>query len=147
MRVYLLKDIEKIGLSGEMIKVKSGFAANYLIPQKLAVEVTPANEHLFAKKAVEVQNRKQAIESKTSMLAQRISQLTLSLKRKVHDSGKLYGSIGAHEVVDVLASEGIKISKSQVLFDKSIKELGTYKITIKLSNNLQPTCSLKIIAE
>jgi len=147
MKVYLLKDIEKIGLAGEMLKVKPGFAANYLIPQKLAVEVTPINERLFAKKAVEVQNRKQVIESKTSMLAQRIGLLNLTLKRKVHDNGKLYGSIGANEVADILAAEGVKISKSQVLFDKSIKELGSYEIVIKLSNTLQPKCSLKIVAE
>ncbi len=147
MKVYLLRDIEKIGLVGEVLKVKDGFAQNFLIPQKLAVEVTPANEHMFAKKAIEVKNRKQVIESKTSMLAQKIGTLKLVIKRKSHDSQKLYGSIGEQEVADLLALEGVKVSKAQILFDKSIKELGSYDITVKLSNTLKPKCVLKVVAE
>jgi large subunit ribosomal protein L9 len=147
MKVYLLKDIEKIGLVGEVLKVKDGFAQNFLIPQKLALEVTPTNEHMYAKKAIEVKNRKQVIETKTSMLAQKISTLKLVIKRKSHDSQKLYGSIGEQEVADLLALEGVKVSKAQILFDKSIKELGSYDITVKLSNNLKPKCVLKVVAE
>jgi large subunit ribosomal protein L9 len=147
MKIYLLKDIEKIGLVGEVLKVKDGFAQNFLIPQKLALEVTSANEHLFAKKAIEVKNRKQVIESKTSMLAQKIGMLKLEIKRKSHDSQKLYGSIGEQEVADLLALEGVKVSKAQIIFDKSIKELGSYDITVKLSNTLKPKCVLKVVAE
>ena len=147
MKVYLLKDIEKIGLVGEVLKVKDGFAQNFLIPQKLALEVTPANEHMYAKKAIEVKNRKQVIETKTSILAQKIGTLKLIIKRKSHDSQKLYGSIGEQEVADLLALEGVKVSKAQILFDKSIKELGSYDITVKLSNSLKPKCVLKVVAE
>ena len=147
MKVYLLKDIEKIGLVGEVLKVKDGFAQNFLIPQKLALEVTPANEHMYAKKAIEVKNRKQVIETKTSILAQKIGTLKLIIKRKSHDSQKLYGSIGEQEVADLLALEGVKVSKAQILFDKSIKELGSYDITVKLSNTLKPKCVLKVVAE
>ncbi len=147
MKVYLLKDIEKIGFAGEILKVKDGYAQNYLFPQKLAVQVTPANEALYSKKFIEVENRKKAIASKTSMLAEKITKLKLSLKRKMHDNGKLYGSINPQEIADLLGKEGVKVSKSQILFDKSIKERGTYDIIVKLSNSLQPKMSLKITAE
>lgn len=147
MKVFLLKDVEKIGCTGEIIKVKDGFAINFLIPQGLGAIITPENEHLFSKKIREVENRKQVIESKTSMLAQRISALKLVLKRKKHDSDRLYGAVGAHEIVDLLAVEGIKVSKNQIIFDKTIKELGNFDVIIKLSNSLQPKCSIKIIAE
>jgi large subunit ribosomal protein L9 len=147
MKVFLLKDVEKIGLSGEILKVRDGFALNFLIPRKLAVEITPENTHLYEHKVREVHHRKQVIESKTSMLAEKIGSLKLLLKRKIHDTGKLYGAIGANEVVDLLSGEGIKVAKNQVIFDKSIKELGSYEITIKLSNTLQPKCTLKIVAE
>jgi len=147
MRVYLLKDIEQFGFAGEIIKVKDGHAKNYLIPHKLAMQVTVANEHMFAKKLHEVENRKKALESKTSMLAEKINNLKLTLKRKLHDNGKLYGSVRASEIVDLVATEGIKISKSQVLFDKSIKERGAYGVKIKLSNTLKPICAVKIVAE
>jgi large subunit ribosomal protein L9 len=147
MKVYLLKDIEKIGFAGEILKVKDGYAQNYLFPQKLAAQVTPANEALYSKKFVEVENRKKAIASKTSMLAEKIINLKLSLKRKMHDNGKLYGSINPQEIADLLGKEGVKVSKSQIIFDKSIKERGTYDVIVKLSNSLQPKMSLKITAE
>jgi large subunit ribosomal protein L9 len=147
MKVYLIQDIEHVGFAGEMIKVKDGYAKNYLLPRKLAKEVTLANEHLFAKRVREVENRKQALESKTSMMAEKINQIELTLKRKMHDDGKLYGAVGAHEIVELLAEKGIKVSKNQVIFGKSIKERGTYDVKVKLSNTLKPQVSLKVMAE
>ena len=147
MKVFLLKDIEKVGFAGEILKVKPGYAKNFLIPHGFALEITPENEKLYAKKIHEVENRKKALESKTSMLAEKIGKLKLTLKRKMHDDGKLYGSISPAEIVDLLAEEGVKIAKNQVIIEKSIKERGTYDIVIKLSNALQPTCSLKVVAE
>lgn len=147
MKVYILKDLEKVGLAGEVLKVSDGFAQNYLIPHGFAAEVTATNAHQFEKKTLEVKNRKAVIESKTSMLAQKIGELKLTLKRKLHDDKKLYGSIASHEIADLLAAEGIKVAKNQIIFDKAIKELGTYEIIVKLSNNLQPKCTVKIVAE
>ena len=147
MKVFLLKDVEKIGCTGEIIKVKDGFAQNFLVPQGIGVIVTPENEHQFVKKVREVENRKQVIESKTSMLAQKIAALKFVLKRKKHDSDKLYGAVAPQDIIDLLAIEGVKVSKNQIIFDKPIKELGTFDVTIKLSNSLQPKCSIKVIAE
>ena len=147
MKVYLLKDIEKVGLAGEVLNVKDGFAANFLFPKKLAIRVTPENETLYAKQAKKVEKRKEVVATKTSMLAEKIKGTTLTLARKIHDDSRLYGSISEGEVVDALAQQGISVSKSQVLFEKSIKEKGTYKVTIKLSSALQPQITLKVVAE
>lgn len=81
------------------------------------------------------------------MLAEKIKGLTVTIGRKMHDSEKLYGSISEAEVVEALAGQGVSISKSQVLFDKSIKEKGSYKVTIKLSSSLKPEMTLKVISE
>ena len=129
MKIYLLKDIEKVGFAGEIIKAKDGYAKNFLIPHGLGVEITPTNQAFYAKKVHEVVNRKTALESKTSMLAEKISNLKMTLKRKMHDDGKLYGAISSGEIVDLLVAEGIKVSKSQILFDKTIKERGNYEIS------------------
>lgn len=147
MRVYLLKDVEKVGIAGEMIKASDGFAKNFLIPHGFGIQITPANSSIYEKKALEVKNRKQVIESKTSMLAEKIRSISLVMKRKMHDDTKLYGAVSAGDMVDALAAEGIKISKNQVLFDKTIKEKGVHEVTIKLSNSLMPKCVLKIIPE
>jgi len=147
MKVFLTKDVEKVGFAGEMLNVADGFAANYLLPRKLAVTVTAENEHLFQKQIKTIENRKEAVSTATSMLAEKIKALKLTLKKKVQENGKLYGSISPVEIVDLLAAQGVSISKNQVIFDKSIKEKGSYDIVIKLSSRLQPTLSLKVINE
>lgn len=147
MKVFLLKDVERVGLAGEIIKVAEGFAANFLIPKKLAVEVTPANEKMYQSKIKVVEHRKEVVATKTSMLAEKIASTKITIKRKMHDDGKLYGAIAASEVVDLLAEKGFGIGKSQVDFEKSIKEKGSYQVTIKLSSKLQPKITLTIVPE
>ena len=147
MKVFLLKDVEKVGLAGEIITIAEGYARNFLIPRKLAIEVTPHNEASLINKIRTVENRKEVIASKTSMLAEKIKALELTIKRKMHDEGKLYGSISEGEIVDLLAQKGIGIAKNQVTFDKAIKSKGLYKVTIKLSSKLQPVFTLKVVPE
>jgi len=147
MEVYLRKDIEKIGLAGEIIKVGDGFARNYLIPQGLAIEITPHNKTQYIAKIRKVENRKEVIATQTSMFAEKLNSVTVTLKRKMHDDGQLYGSINATEIVEALAAKGISITKSQVEFDKSIKAKGAYKVNIKLTTKLKATITVTIVAE
>ena len=147
MKVFLLKDVEKVGLSGEMITVADGFAQNFLLPRTLAVEVTPANQASFARRTRVIEKRQEVIESNTSMLAERIKATTIVIKKKMHDDDKLYCSIGEVEIADALAQKGISVSKNQILIGKAIKKAGLHTITIKLSSRLQPTCVVKIVSE
>lgn len=147
MEVYLRKDVEKIGLAGEIIKVGDGFARNFLIPQGLAVEITSHNKNQYIAKIRKVENRKEVIASQTSMFAEKLKTIEVVLKRKMHDDGQLYGSINALEVVEALATKGISITKSQVEFDKSIKSKGTFKVYIKLTTKLKPNITVTVISE
>lgn len=147
MKVYLLKDVERIGLAGEVLKVKDGFAANYLLPRKLAIEITPTNEKFYHGRIKQVEHRKEVVASKTSMLAEKIAALKLVVKRKMHDDGKLYGAISATEIVDLLKEKGVAVSKSQIELDKSIKSKGSFEVTIKLSSSLKPKVSLLVLPE
>lgn len=147
MKVYLLQDIERVGIAGEIIAVKDGYARNFILPRKFGLQVTPANEPFFASKAKSVEERKAVIASKTSMLAEKIAGITLKIQHKAHDDGKLYGAISASEIMDLLAKEDVRVAKNQIIFDKNIKDTGTFDITIKLSNKLQPKLKLKVSAE
>ena len=146
MKVYLLKDVEKVGFAGTVVKVSEGFGRNFLIAKKLAIEVTPQNEGSFAQKMKVTEHKKEVVETKTSMLAEKIKELEISIKRKMHDGEKLYGSISAQDIVELLAEKGVSVQKNQVIFDKSIKTKGTHNITIKLSSKLQPKFTLKVQA-
>lgn len=149
VRIFLLKDVAKIGRAGEIIKAADGFAYNFLLARKLGVEVTPQNEKRYQEKAVSSEGRSEATSAQTSLRAERIKALKLTLKRKTHDNGKLYASVSPLEVVDLLAEKGERISKSQIAFegDKMIKSVGTYEVIIKLSSKLQPTVKLSVISE
>jgi large subunit ribosomal protein L9 len=147
MKVYLLKDVEKVGAAGEIINVNDGYAANFLLPRKLAVQITPANAAFYAAKKVSFEKREEVIATKTSLLAERIKTLEITLKRKLHDGEKLYGSISPQEIVDALAEKGFSIAKNQVVFDKAIKSKGNYLVKIKLSSQLQPEIRVKIVPE
>ena len=147
MKVFLLKDVEKVGLAGEVIKVADGYGQNFLVPRKLGVEITPANENFYKKQEKTVEHRKEVIASKTSMQAEKINGLKITLKRKMHDDGKLYGAVASSEVVEALAEKGISISKSQVEFNKSIKSKGVHEVIIRLSSSLKPAISVTILPE
>jgi large subunit ribosomal protein L9 len=148
MRVYLLKDVPKIGFAGEIIKVSEGYARNFLFPKKFAVLLTEENESFYQTKLKTVVQRKEALASETSMRAEKINNKVITIKRKVHDKERLYNSINPQEIADALALvENVKITKSQVEIPKAIKELGSYPVTIKLSSRLKPTITVKIVAE
>jgi len=146
MNVFLLKDIVQVGLKNEIIKVSSGYAKNFLFPNKFAVEVTKANENTYKSKIKTVQDRAAVIETTSSLLGNQISQLTLKLKKTMHDGDKLYAAIKPNEVVDLLKDKNISISKSQVVFNKPIKSKGSYLVTVKLSSKIKPQFTLQIVA-
>ena len=147
MKVFLRKDIEKVGMAGEIIKVQDGYARNFLFPRGAATEITPENEAYYQGKVTKVEHRKEVVATKTSMLAERINAMSITLKRKMHDDGKLYGAVGASEIVDELAKDGISITKNQVLFTKSIKSKGTFEVTIKLTSSLKPKIKIIVVPE
>lgn len=147
MKVFLLQDVLNVGMAGEMVTVADGFATNYLLPHKLGIMVSKNNAAEFSNRLQKIEHRKEVVQSKTSMLAERIKSVVVTLKRKLHDEGKLYGSISEQEVVDALAEAGVSVTKSQVVFDKSIKAKGSYPVTIRLSSTLQPTCTVRVVSE
>ena len=147
MKVYLVKNVEKVGMAGEIINVSDGYAANFLLPKKLGVQITPQNESFYMQKKKTVEHRKEVIATETSMLAEKIKSIQVTVKRKLANGQKLFGSVAPAEIVDLLAEKGISVSKSQIIFEKPIKEKGTYEVTVKLSSRLQPKIKVSVVAE
>ena len=147
MKVYLKADIKGVGMMGEIITVSDGYARNYLFPRNHAVEITPHNEKQYATRIKTVEHRKEVIATQTSMLAERIGSVHVTLKRKMHDDGKLYGSVGAADIAEALKEQGFTVAKSQIIIDKSIKEKGAHMVTIKLTSRLQPKLKVVIAPE
>ncbi len=147
IKIFLREDVKGLGLKDEVMRVSEGYARNYLFPRKLAMEITPSNESFYIKKTRKVENRKKVIATETSILAEKIKNIVITLKRKIHNDDKLYGSISQSEILEALAEQGIKVGKSQILIDKAIKTKGTHSITVKLSSRLLPTLTVKVLPE
>jgi large subunit ribosomal protein L9 len=147
MEVYLLKTVQKIGLEGEIIKVGDGFARNFLIPKGLAVEITPLNKHQYESKIRKVENRKSIIATEMLILADKIGQLSLTIKRRMHDNGQLYGSVKELEIVELLSTKGIDVAKNNVEMPQAIKNKGSFKVIIKLSPQVKTSFTLNVVAE
>lgn len=136
MEVILSKDVEKIGKTGDVLKVKDGFARNFLIPQKLAYLATPANlrkiEQEKAKRAVQEEAKKKDSEE----LAQKLGKLSLTISVEVNDLEKLYGSVTEVDIAKALAAEGHTIEKNCIILEKPIEELGIYEVSVRLHSQV-----------
>lgn len=132
MEVILCEDVSQLGKAGEVIKVKDGFARNFLLPQKKAYLATPSNlkkieEEKAKKTLVEEKHKKEAEE-----LAAKLSKVSCTISVEVNDLEKLYGSINDIDIARALEVEGFTIDKKSVLLEKPIEELGIYDVSVKL---------------
>jgi large subunit ribosomal protein L9 len=140
MEVILKQDVDKIGKAGSVVKVKDGFARNFLIPNSLAMSLTPAN----LKKIEQEKDRKRLQLEKTKRqyeeLKARLEGLSLTLPVLTQEGDSLYGSITSIEIERSLKEEGFDIDKNFIILDEPIKSLGIYEIPVRL----HPEVSTKI---
>src|SRR3954468_3363935 len=132
MEIILLERVEKLGGIGDVVKVKNGFARNYLLPNKKALRANQSNRKLFeANRArIEADNedkRKDAEKASTT-----VDGKTVQLIRQASNTGQLYGSVSARDIMEALDAEGAKVTKSQVVLDRPIKTIGVHEVKIAL---------------
>jgi large subunit ribosomal protein L9 len=142
MRIVLRTDVENVGRRGEVVKVADGFARNFLLPKKLALEATAGNLKRIEqeRRVQEVHEAKEKVEAEA--LAERIAQLSCTAVRKVGENEILYGSVTSADVAELLEKEGFAVDKRKILLEEPIKSLGIYEIPIKI--HPQVTASLKV---
>lgn len=132
MEVILCQMVPKLGKIGDVVKVKSGYARNYLLPNKMAFLATAGNikriDHQKAKEAQQHAQEKQVAEE----LAQKLAKVSCTITVEVNDLDRMYGSVTDADIVKVLHEEGFDIDKKAILLDKPIEELGIYEVKVKL---------------
>ena len=132
MDVILLERVDKLGAIGDVVKVKDGFARNYLLPNKKALRANEANRKVFeANRAkIEADNAERRTDAETS--AKGVDGKTVQLIRQASNTGQLYGSVSARDIVEALEGEGAKVTKSQVVLDRPIKNIGVHDVKVAL---------------
>ena len=143
MKVILIENVDKLGSIGDVITVKTGYARNFLVPNKLAKEATAGNlkslESLLKKKAVvEAKVREEA-----NKVAEKIASLSITIPAEAGEEDKLFGSVSSEMIAEALAKEGVSVDKRDLVIDEPIKKLGAYQVTIKIHPQIK--ASLKVL--
>lgn len=147
MKIILAKDVEKLGSAGDLVKVKDGYARNYLIPQGLALV---ANEKSvkqleFNKRMIEKKINSEIIGAK--LIASKLAACEIMIKKKVGEEGKLFGSVTNREIEEALKEKGFEIDHRDIVLDSNIKKSGVYEVEVKLFRDVKGTFKLWVISE
>ncbi|MDR1289125.1 MAG: 50S ribosomal protein L9 [Holosporales bacterium] len=145
MQVVLLERVSKLGFIGDVVNVKTGYARNFLLPQKKALRATPANLEYFTLKKAEIEATNLKLKKEAEVVAAKLNDVSIILIRQASESGFLFGSVRAGDIVEELAGQGFIIKKSQVKIDSPIKTVGTHRISIILHPEVISEISLRVM--
>lgn len=148
MQIILLEKVANVGNLGEVVKVKAGFARNYLIPQGKAKRATPENLKLLDEKRAELEQAADARLAAATELAARLEGSSLSIAQKAGVDGRLFGSVGNIDIVEALKKQGIGIEKSSIRMPTGpLKQVGEYPITIVLHTDVAAHINVVVVSE
>ena len=144
MEVILLERVEKLGAIGDVVKVKDGFARNYLLPRKKALRANESNRKLFEANRARIEEDNANRRSDAETAAKTVDGKTVQLIRQASNTGQLYGSVSARDIVDALDAVGAKVTKSQVVLDRPIKAIGMHEVKIALHPEVAVTVKVNV---
>ncbi len=147
MQVILKEDIRDLGLAGDVVNVKDGYARNYLIPKGFAVEASDRNIKALEHEGKKIQERIKRAKTKAEELASNLSLKTITIKAKVGEDDKLFGSVTAMDIAAALAKEGIDIDKKRIILDEPLKRVGAYTINIKVHPETSAKLNVQVVSE
>ncbi|MEP7130463.1 MAG: 50S ribosomal protein L9, partial [Sphingomicrobium sp.] len=144
MEIILLERVEKLGAIGDVVKVKDGFARNYLLPNKKALRANESNRKLFEANRARIEDDNASRRSDAQAAAKDVEGKTVKLIRQASNTGQLYGSVSARDIVDALEGVGANVTKSQVVLDRPIKAIGLHEIKIALHPEVAVTVKVNV---
>ena len=132
MQIVLLERVEKLGQIGDVVKVKDGFARNFLLPKKKALRATKANLAYFETQRAQLETRNLEHRKEAEQIGEKLKGKSFVLLRQAGDRGQLYGSVSPRDIADVVTAGGFTVARTQVPIDKAIKTLGLHPIFVVL---------------
>ena len=148
MQVILLERVQNLGELGDSVKVKPGYARNYLIPQGRAVIATPENVADFEAKRAELERQEAQALSTVQARADALEGKEITLARKTGEEGKLFGSVGPQDIADALSETGTPVSRNEVrLASDTLRQVGDYQVGVHLYANVEASITVHIVAE
>ena len=139
MEVILREDIEKLGNRGQVVKVAPGYARNFLLPKRLAVAATESNKKIVEQERQAHLRKEAKLQSEAQDLAKLVNGVSVSISQKAGENDQLFGSVTSKDVADALAGKGFNIDRRKVQLDEPIKQLGEYKVPVRLHKEVTVT--------
>ena len=147
MEVILREDIEKLGNRGQVVKVAPGYARNFLLPKKLAVAATESNKKIVEQERQAYLRKEAKLQSEAQDLAKMMSGVSVTISQKAGENDQLFGSVTSKDVADALAAAGYTIDRRKVQLDDPIKQLGEYKVPVKLHKDVTAEVTVVVAKE
>src|SRR2546423_2836192 len=146
-QVLLREDIDNLGARGEIVRVKAGYARNYLLPRKLAVEATANNVRQIEGEKAALAKREAKERSTAELQALQLQKLTLKFERKVGEAGVLYGSVTSMDVAHALKDQGYEIDRRRIALREPIKRFGNYNVPVRLHRDVTLELPINVLGE
>ena len=146
MKLILSQDVANLGAVGSVVDVRNGYARNYLIPRGLAVLADEQNKASFEHKLKTLQKRRDKLLTEARALASKIEKTSITVNKQVGEDERIFGSVTTSEIEELLAQEGIKVSKKEIEFLDEIKKVGVYTAQIKLHSEVIAKFKVWVVA-
>lgn len=147
MKVILTKDVKELGKAGTSVNVADGYARNYLIPRRLALGATEANQRTFDNEAKARAKALEREKQEARELAEKLSSLQLSVARLAGEDDKLFGSVSNFDVAEALAKEGYKVDKRTVLLEEPLRALGIHDVLVQVHPEVQAKIKVWVVKQ
>jgi large subunit ribosomal protein L9 len=147
MQLILNEEVPNLGGPGDVVKVRAGYARNYLLPRKLAVEANPKHLRAFEHQKGLAMLKREALKSKARGLKEKLDALSVTVSARAGEEGKLFGSVTNIDVERALRERGLEIDRRKILLVEPIKQLGDYTIQIRLEAEVEAGLKLSVTAE
>jgi large subunit ribosomal protein L9 len=147
MEVILREDVEKLGTRGQLVKVTSGYARNFLLPKRLAVAATESNKKIVEQERQGHLRKEAKLVSDAGELAKMMAGVNVTIKQKAGENDQLFGSVTSKDIADALEQQGYTIDRRKIALDEPIKTLGEFKVTLRLHREVPAEITVHVVKD
>jgi large subunit ribosomal protein L9 len=147
MEIILQEDVENLGQIGDILKVRDGYARNYLLPRGMAIEANRRNLRILEHQKRLVAAKKEREQKQAQSLGQQLAGLTLEISARAGEEDRLFGSVTNQDIERALLAQGVVIDRRKILLEEPIKQLGTYTVSVQLSGGVRGSVTVQVVRE
>jgi large subunit ribosomal protein L9 len=147
MEIILKEDVINLGYKGDIVKVKDGYGRNFLIPTKKAVLATESAKKMLAEDLKQRAHKLERLKNEAIALADKVKEISLTVGAKTSTTGKIFGAVGPIQIADAFEKAGITIDRKVIVLKEPVKEIGTFKATLKLHKEVNVEFTFEVVSE